>query len=634
MTRKEVSLPQQSASAVPEVKARMADTYVRPSAREAGTLEGIAETLVSINPKIQQYLHKQEEAKKEYDLAMGAKLYRQMQGEGKDLSATEIGQMVERGEIEGFRRLSKHMREGVVRERHKVLGESLEQHMLNWYPNATIDGTPIASVEDQGKVSAAYNQEQARYIQEVTEGKYDPRLYQELVAGPAKAAMNQFIQRQASNRLIEQRNYQSKTMTMQLDNMLDPLLASDSLASDPDRYKPNMVTAFNSVMKSGMSLGMTHDEAVKFTAKYLQTKMQSGISMDYIDILRDTASLIPDFDSDPQLMYSIYVSADNAKQNLVQERSRRKQMERDDAEDAATEFLNEIRETGKVDSTKVNELRKRFAKYGGEMAAILSGWAKFEQEGFDTSVRMSSEQFYTLRTQAKQGNISQLEAVRLFPQMSAEQQDELNSVRYTAWSQNKTIAAATGGGNRGGKALDQLTKEINKRVGAYFKTDTKGFSGSQLEGYNATKAQMVSEITVEIVHELEKDPTAKNKANEYEFIKSQCIDRVGKRYAPYLTEYADNPALLKHTPQQAHAVILKDKVQSKMAILGLKGGQQKALLDEMANGVTPEHIDRFRRAVSRNKNSQEYVIFKSNPQKYVEQIAEEYRGIDNALNSK
>ncbi|MEG1913301.1 MAG: hypothetical protein RR091_12545, partial [Cloacibacillus sp.] len=115
--------------------AKQVDTYVRPAAPTETKFEKIAKSLTAINPAISKYIETKNEEKRQYEEAIGVKIYQKALAEGKDLSAQELRDKIKTGEItapEAFKRFTVNTWNGIVKERHKNVAYTLTSHMRNW----------------------------------------------------------------------------------------------------------------------------------------------------------------------------------------------------------------------------------------------------------------------------------------------------------------------------------------------------------------------------------------------------------------------------------------------------------------------------------------------------------------------
>lgn len=74
--------------------------------------------------------------------------------EGKELYCCRDKAEDRKGELEGVGALTTHMHNGVVKMRHKALGNSINMHMQEWTPTATVKDAegneiPVTEVDDQ-----------------------------------------------------------------------------------------------------------------------------------------------------------------------------------------------------------------------------------------------------------------------------------------------------------------------------------------------------------------------------------------------------------------------------------------------------------------------------------------------------
>ena len=404
-----------------EPRARMADTYTRPAPPEEGQLESIAKALVSVQPSIARYLGKKDEEKKNFEMAVGVKIYKDLIAEGKDLPAEDIKQMVEKGEVEGFERLTKYNLEGIKRMRHSALADNLNLHMQTWSAKATItdeDGkaVPITSVQDQTKVMAAYEQEQARWIQEATAGQYDPVLYQEYVAKAEDAARNTFINQQAERVRSNIRAEQFKAASQMFDAVVAPFIVEgenggNAFVLDRDNALGTMSSAFEDRFTMLRSQGLTEKEITQVTAQWFQSKFQE-VDIDNIQNLLEVAQNLPSIINDPAVKEVLVRDARNAETNRAQLDWSREQRASNLAEarmaDQITEWVhrpNGMKDVTDMEITKfLNDPQN--IKYAGEYFTILNNLKKAHELSADMRMGMPAGDFNRVLIEALRGNVS------------------------------------------------------------------------------------------------------------------------------------------------------------------------------------------------------------------------------------
>ena len=251
-----------------QIKAQITDTYVRPAAAPEGELEQLAQSLVSVQPSLAKYLHIKQEKKDDFEIAQGMELYKNYLADGEDLTADEIGRKIQAGDLDGFRKLTRMQEQGIYQARHKMLGLNLQTHMSSWSEGATLEdengnAVPLAQVKDQERVMAAFAQEQARWVKEVTGGKYDPVLYQEYVSSAENAAVNTFIQKQAAARVEQIQTEQIRTASGILDGLVMPFVKNGSLLADPDTAIPQLTETLNMEAIAMKQRGIGETDAMK-----------------------------------------------------------------------------------------------------------------------------------------------------------------------------------------------------------------------------------------------------------------------------------------------------------------------------------------------------------------------------------
>lgn len=462
-----------------EPRARLADTYTRPAAPEAGQLESIAKSLVSVQPGIARYLGKKDEEKKNFEMAVGVKIYKELLAEGKDLPAEDIRQMVEKGEVEGFERLTRYNLEGIKRMRHSALADNLNLHMQTWSTTASItdengQAVPITSVQDQSKVMAAYEQEQARWIKEVTAGQYDPVLYQEYVARAEDAARNTFINQQAERVRSNIRSEQFKAASQMFDAVVSPFIVEgenggNAFVLDRDNALGTMTNAFEDRLALLRSQGLTEKEITQVTAQWFQSKFQE-VDIDNIQNLLQVAQNLPSIINDPAAREVLVRDARNAETNRAQLDWSREQRASDLAESRMANQITEWihRPNGMKDVTDA-EITKflndpQNIKYAGEYFTILNNLKKAHELSADMRMGMPAGDFNRILIEALRGNVSLGQASAMASSLDPSQMNQLLTA-VGKISDERASGGATAVAIKSAEFNEMESKIINKLVG-------------------------------------------------------------------------------------------------------------------------------------------------------------------------
>lgn len=416
-----------------EVHARPIETYVRPAEEPEGSVEAIAKSLIAINPEISKYIAQKKEEKKNYEEAVGAQIWLNMSEEGKNYTAAEIRQKIEKGELEGVGALTTHMHNGVVKMRHKALGNSINMHMQEWTPTATVKDAegneiPVTEVDDQTVAEAAFNAELSRYTKEVTGGKYDPVLFQEYAAGGANEAHHSFIQKQSAARVAKINRDQEQALVTSLDALQYPLIKNNAFVLDTAGAVTGLTNAYLTEMEDAKQEGM-QPEAVRATVyKQIMISM-NGAEVKGIEGLLSVAKQLPEIWNDPEMRMQLEDQAGKA----VKERRAKNRAEYEDkvfeqqmfVETWIEEHVEKYEDIFNIPPKEIEELRKKYPLQAGLINTVLVNNDNASDATASLGQKMPTMDFNELRMQFYEGGGSWEKIKSLSRSMSPEQHNEL-----------------------------------------------------------------------------------------------------------------------------------------------------------------------------------------------------------------
>lgn len=414
-----------------DVVSRPVNTYVRPQAPQRGQLTNIAETLTRFNPELQKFLHKKAEEKRNFEVAVGMDLYRKY---GPDATAEDIKAMIDRGEVEGFRKLTKHHWNGIVQMRHKALADSIATHMRAWGETATLEGpdgaVPLSQVNDQSAVIAAFEREQQRYIEETTSGTYDKMLFGEIIEEQINKARNVFIDQQGKARSNQLELEKTQAHSQLMDATFNKFYAGGKLVLDSENAPQQLADALWENAIFAMREGLSLDTALQNTANWLITKMRN-VDLDNVDQLNDVAKLIKPLWNTPELAKQVEIAG----QNSIDEKFRCRQLERYERSQQIQEevyaTIDGLVETyGSYYDIPISEWEKLMYKFKtaglselkGAMDVIDAITGNIGKVGMS----MSPTKFSELTVAAMRGKLKRDQLFNASPYMNSEQYGQLH----------------------------------------------------------------------------------------------------------------------------------------------------------------------------------------------------------------
>lgn len=474
-----------------EVTARPFDTYARPAKEPVGgELESIAEALTQYNPGIQKYLKKKDEEKKNFEEAVGAQIWQKLVAEGTDANAPEIKDMISRGEIEGFRKLTRNNWNGVVKARTAALGYSLEAHMQAWASTASLEDengakVPLSSIKDQTKVMNAYLTEQARWVQSTTGGQYDPVLYQELVQPKAENAVNIFVQQHASKLREQIVDSQVMSMTQAFDGIITPHIDENGFTMNKETTVQAVATGFKQTIDIMRASGMPEADINKAVEQYVTARLRA-FEVDGIDGLVDIMKTIPSIWDNPDIRGRLTLQAAESRQSRMYNDSMKRRAKEEQEQATIDDTLNALTKKygsyGNIPLEERNKILNSMPQQAGYLRQVLSNFDEAEEFNVDSARAMSPEAFDDLRLHALKHGLTTRRLSELYGSMNEGQRLTLKAIAEDHASARKSTGDSSGGGSTkvyayeingienelkyliGEKELEQGAADYEKRV--------------------------------------------------------------------------------------------------------------------------------------------------------------------------
>lgn len=415
------------------VVSRPVNTYVRPREPRRDKLTTIAESLTRYNPELQKFLGKKAAEKRNFEEAVGADLYRKNPG----ATAEDIKAMIDRGEVEGFKKLTKHHWNGIVEMRHKALADSIATHMLAWEKTAAIEDSngnaiPLSQVEDQDAVILAFEKEQQQYIDQTTGGTYDKTLFGEIVQEQINMARNTFIRRQSSARSAQIELEKVQSYSQLLDASYEPYVSEGKLILDAENGARQLAGALWENALFAMNRGLTLNTALKEMTTWLESKMRN-VDIDNIYQLADVAKLIPELWNTPELANQLEMS----KNQSIYERSRRDwQREYDRSQEVKQQMFDSVDtlagKYGSYYNIPTQEWESLMRQVGAEglsdLDSMIHTIGSIVTNAGNTSMSMAPSVFMTYELRARRGKLTRESLFSLSPHLNSAQYDKLHSI--------------------------------------------------------------------------------------------------------------------------------------------------------------------------------------------------------------
>lgn len=535
-----------------QIKAQISDTYVRPATAPESDLEQLAQSLVNVQPSLAKYLHTKQEEKDDFEIAQGIQMWDDYAASHKNFSEDEVYKKIQAGDLDGFRKLTRMQKQGIYQARHRMLGLNLQTHLSSWAEGATLEdengnAVPLAQVKDQERVMTAFMQEKARWVKEVTGGKFDPILYQQYVANAENSAINTFIQKQAAARVEQLQNEQVRTATGILDGLVMPYIQNGSLIANPDTAVAQLTETLNMEAVAMTQRGINETDAMKIMSQYLQTAMRN-VPEDNIQPILKAAQTMPLLQN-PAIQETLKQTATDAEEDAQRKRWRDKQARQDKVQEEAFDLYKSIWENGEN-----KQAVEAFLKKYPEAAAEYNSIKKSMDIARSNTGEMDNDAFREIRIQALRGQLNYSGVMHLLPSLSPDQQDDLVGIAMRNESRIRSIMAENRAATRAsaGAAIDKTYKSLEKVLRTYT-TDNpqlKGLTTEQKRGYAALQNRIVELSMYE--YEAWKQDAKGGAAQDYgkcEAAKASIVGRIYGQYEKQLMTYIDNPAKLNEDPE-------------------------------------------------------------------------------------
>ena len=451
MVRKVIAIPSGTSAGTPDVKARMSDTYVRPAVQGEGTIENIAEALVRVNPNIAKYLERKQEEKDDFDLATGGALARRFQEQGKDIPVKEIQEMVNRGEVEGFRHLNKMQKQGIIQERYKLAANTLDQKMLVYGSTGTViddDGkeVPISSLHDTHKAMLAFNKKAEEYLKEITKGKYDPVLYKDLIEPKLNEARQRFIQITAT-RNVEAIDTEYKNLSSQaMDSVAIPMFISGEAVKNPEIFTQTLANTLAQEAEKLQSRGMTKIAAMGHISQWLQSKFKdNNMSAENIIAMLDVANAVPGLMDDAKTAETINDSYNSGLRSKLALTKYLNDAQEDKLKAKTDDFLSEHARTGFKDLKAIQQYAYKNPTASADIFNFINSWQKAQKIMVAANVEMEPERFNQLLISARRGGLSLRDLPAYAEQLSPDQWNDLQGEASDTVRRGKALGSASAG---------------------------------------------------------------------------------------------------------------------------------------------------------------------------------------------
>ena len=535
-----------------QIKAQITDTYVRPAAAPEGELEQLARSLVNVQPSITKYLHTKQEEKDDFEIAQGMQIWDDYAASHKNFSEDETYKKIQAGDLDGFRKLTRMQKQGIYQARHKMLGLNLQTHLSTWAEGATLEdedgnAVPLAQVKDQERVMTAFMQEKARWIKEITGGKFDPILYKQYVADAEASAINTFIQQQAGARREQLHTEQTYTSTRILDGLVMPFVKNGSLLADPDTAIPQLTETLNMEAIAMKQRGIGETDAMKIMSQYLQTAMRN-VPEDNIQALLKAAQTMPMLQN-PAIQETLKQTATDAEEDAQRKRWRDKQARQDKVQEEAFDLYKNMWENGEN-----KQAVEAFLKKYPEAAAEYNSIKKSMDIARSSTGEMDNDTFRDVRIQALRGQLNYSGVMHLLPSLSPDQQDDLVGIAMRNESRIRSIMAENRAMSRASASasVDKTYKSLEKVLDSYTKDNPilKNMTTEQRRSYNLLRNRIVELSEYEYAAWLQ--DSKGGAAQDYgkrEVAKASIVGRVFGQYERQLATYLNDPAKINENPE-------------------------------------------------------------------------------------
>ena len=592
--------------------ARPGDFYNRPAVGPAGRLEQIAAAYDKIGVHLGGYLSDRRKKQEDLEIAQGVELFRKRQALGENFTAAEMAEKAEKGDYEGFKRLTRFQKEGIRRARHEAAGLKLQEHMQTWQTTATLpdengNPVPLDQITDSDRVIDAFNRESARWLMEKTGGQYDPVLAQEYIRDPERSAMNQFIQQQAAKRNEQIRTEQRLAAADLMDAYTAPIINDGLFEVDPytagRRFYDNISYVAETLMRDGVS----QSDASEFLGQYMQSALRSVNSHDLIDKMLAVAQVHPLL-QDPTLKEQIIAAAEYGHRSVEWAKDRENEQKEELARQQSFDILNGIR-TGMLSPEQLDAFR-----YASPENMT---WAQKMQEAFDkaadSSHSMEAEDFHAFRTSVLHGDIPWQSFMARLDEFSAEQQDEIWSC-YTKREERtrRLISLAEAQGKRLTRtAIAKQEKtdrtKVENALGVYMKPrlDNLHDTGFVDEYANLGETAVLMEDAIfdRWMKWQSNNPALAADYTENELALRSITKEVYDLYAPNFAEYEKDSGLARRGPYRLRVETAMNSIAALKNTLSGDTERQLSMVTALRSGDVDQTAELLRRYGLAGKNT-------------------------------
>lgn len=448
-----VSLPQ-TREAKEDPYAQVVDTYVKPEHPLPSEAEKIIKSIINVAPELQKYVDRQHEKHQTFSEAVGAKLYLEASGKGKDATPENIKEMLRAGELEGGAAYNRHVRNGIVKMQFKSAANQINPHLSQWYQTAQVtdrDGTlkHITEIDDVEIFDNAVTAEINKFMYERTGGKYSPTYYQEIMQGHVDKMKYNLTAHHIKERTTRTQQEVIRGSTALLDSELSSFIDDNQFVLNEENTSVKLVNMFQDFTQDQYDAGIDPELTRQTKASYLMMKM-NDLDIRGIDGLLIAARMDEDLWNDGDLRVKLQATAADA-------RKRRSEKDKEEVDAMYAEQRKNITvdlvalaqqygDTSKIPDAILRELSDKNPLMGKQIADILDSNATLRNSTYDNSVRMEAAEYNKLLLAADSGRLSYYGAAALGHTMTANQRETLMSRAQSYENYRHTKAQRAQGG--------------------------------------------------------------------------------------------------------------------------------------------------------------------------------------------
>ncbi|MEG1912661.1 MAG: hypothetical protein RR091_09260 [Cloacibacillus sp.] len=549
------------------IRSFIKDTYVRPALAAPDPLEKLGAALIDVEPDISKYLTKVQEDKNSNDIQVGYALYH-MAGDG-DATIEEAKQrLVETGDLNAAKDITKAMRYGFNYERHKTAGLMIASDMQEW-ENAGVttdkEGNPISinSIENAEERIDAFFKKQAEVTTKYLGNGYDPELFAKCIQPEIDRTVQQFIGNQSKARAEVLYNRQVAAYGGTLGALFDRLIVNSEFVLDDTIMTPEMAAEYLQIfINDGMKHGLNEADVVKETVTMLRSVMYD-YDVDNISGIKEVVKNIPIIWNDPTYRGIIESTAKNAaEQKISSDNSKRLQKERENQEKINTAYAAMLErhdyDPSQIPSTEWKELMKIAPSETKLIAQMQDAFYNVYSNSVEAERGMSDAEFYRTYGDFATGKKG---LGSLFSYASK-----------TTPSQYRELVGASSLYKSTTKAGDSGSGGAKSREAAYTKMKSQAMrlltAGKDNDALDYSDAVLNDDIASRIAYEATKRGEAWKKKNkeadpiEYQMQMNQFIREGVTAYGANMEEYKKNPNTVKENPVQLRQKVNQEEASS------------------------------------------------------------------------